>query len=100
MENPFTRAVTLRELEREVVAVERTTVPAGEFEAYKIVAKGQWKIVSDPTQTLMPELRGRFEVISWYAPAAKRNVAVESSAYFNGRLYRRTKAMLAAFELH
>lgn len=58
------------EFEREVVAYERIRVPAGEFDAYKIVGKGFWSGVEFSAS-------GRREQTIWYAPAVKRAVRFE-----------------------
>ena len=100
VENPSTRTTSLLDLEREVVAFEKVKVPAGEFNAYKIVAKGRWTLRLDPMQVGIPGLSGRYEMTVWYAPAAKRIVASETDSYTGGRLARRNRLYLSGFELH
>ena len=48
--------------------VEKVSVPAGEFEAYRVDCKGHWTRIFDGVGY------GRIEDSSWYAPAVKRMV--------------------------
>lgn len=54
----------------EVVAQERVKVPAGEFDAFKVVAKGFWN-----SETSSASGPGRLSL--WYAPAARGSVKLE-----------------------
>jgi hypothetical protein len=64
------RASSRWEYNTEVVAQEKVKVPAGEFEAFKIVSKGFWNNDTSGRS-------GRAVVTSWYAPAARATVKVE-----------------------
>lgn len=64
------------QLDVKVVANEKVTVPAGEFEAFKIEAKGYWN--NDTART-----NGRHSRIYWYAPAAKAVVKYENDDGYN-----------------
>lgn len=77
----FTQAGKTRPYERrwqydtEVVAYEKVKVPAGEFDAFKIVSKGFWNSLRDKNS-------GSGTTINWYAPAARGVVKTE---YDEGR---------------
>lgn len=58
------------QLEASVVGFEKVSVPAGEFEAFKVVYQGRLK--NDATKTL-----GRQMVTHWYAPATRSVVKTE-----------------------
>jgi hypothetical protein len=64
------------QLEAEVVAVETTKVPAGEFETYKIEYKGFWNNRSTGRN-------GRLVITNWYAPAARATVKNEFDDGYN-----------------
>jgi hypothetical protein len=64
------------QLEAEVVAVETTKVPAGEFETYKIEYKGFWSNRSTGRN-------GRLVITNWYAPAARVTVKNEFDDGYN-----------------
>ena len=53
-----------------VVAFEKVKVPAGEFDAYKIQARGFWKNESNG-------FSGRATLTEWYAPSARNVVKTE-----------------------
>lgn len=63
------------EFTREIVAKEKVKVPAGEFEAYKIVAKGWFYIVEN--RDGRTETSGRKELTYWYSPEVRRQVKYE-----------------------
>jgi hypothetical protein len=91
---------SLLDLEREVAAFEKVKTSAGEFDAYKIVAKGQWILKSDPLKVAISDFRGRFEVTAWYAPSVKRYVALHRASYAKGHVGDRIKVYLTEYELH
>jgi hypothetical protein len=55
--------------------IEKVTVPAGEFDAYRVDCKGSW------TQIFGGTGYGRVEDSSWYAPAVKRMVKYSFADY-------------------
>ncbi|MGD0230627.1 MAG: hypothetical protein ABSC19_09740 [Syntrophorhabdales bacterium] len=62
-----------------VVALEKVTVPAGTFDAYKIVSN-----IETRKNGADAEVRtGR--IITWYAPIVKKCVRVESTTFSDGR---------------
>ena len=64
------------QLEAEVVAYEKVTVPAGSFDAFKIEAKGFWN--NDAARS-----NGRSKSVYWYAPAARAVVRTEYEDGYN-----------------
>jgi len=69
--------------EAEVVAMEKVKVPAGEFDAFKVVYKGYWN-------SLTGSGSGSSAVTNWYAPAARTTVRGE---FESGRNSNRTELM-------
>lgn len=69
--------------EAEVVAVEKVKVPAGEFDAFKVVYKGYWN-------SLTGSGSGSAAITNWYAPAARATVRGE---FESGRNSNRTELM-------
>lgn len=67
---------------REVIAVETITVPAGEFETYKVQASGTWSITSNPGN--WNDIYGKSQYIYWYSPKVRQVVAYESRAWARG----------------
>jgi hypothetical protein len=65
----------------EVVALERVKVPAGEFDAFKVVGKGWWNSETGSAS-------GRGQLSLWYAPAARTSVKLE---YEGGTTYNVTE---------
>lgn len=57
----------------EVVGQEKVKVPAGEFDAFKIVYKGSWN--NDTSRA-----NGASSVTGWYSPAARASVKTEIQA--------------------
>ncbi len=69
--------VTARwQLESSVVAHEKVKVPAGEFDAFKIQARGFWNNESTGRN-------GRMQITHWYAPTARAIVKTEYEDGFN-----------------
>ena len=64
------------QLDAEVVAYEKVTVPAGSFDAFRIEAKGFWN--NDTSRN-----NGRSKSVYWYAPAAKSVVRTEYEDGYN-----------------
>lgn len=64
------RAVSRWEYEAEVVGLEKVKVPAGEFDAFKVVAKGYFTNQHNTNS-------GYAQVTTWYAPAARTSVRTE-----------------------
>ena len=64
------------QLDAEVVAYEKVTVPAGSFDAFRIETKGFWN--NEATRG-----NGRSKSIYWYAPAARSVVRTEYEDGFN-----------------
>jgi hypothetical protein len=62
-----------------IVALEKVTVPAGTFDAYRI----EREVETRSTGTDANVMKGR--IITWYAPAAKKYVRRESTTLSNGR---------------
>lgn len=60
----------------EVVGQEKVKVPAGEFDAFKIVYKGYWN--NDTTKR-----NGAAKVTVWYAPAARSAAKIEYEDGYN-----------------
>ncbi|MEO8922297.1 MAG: hypothetical protein ABI330_05640, partial [Caldimonas sp.] len=60
-----------------VVAQERITTPAGEFDAYKVELSGFWRNEAEIGHGAI----GRQYETYWYAPAAKRFVRREIKSY-------------------
>jgi hypothetical protein len=77
---PYT---TRWQYDAEVMAVEKVKVPAGEFDAFKVVYKGYWN-----NQT--GSGGGSATVTNWYAPAARATVRTE---FDSGRNSNRTELM-------
>jgi hypothetical protein len=100
VQNTDNSTIILLDLEREVVALEKVKVPAGDFDAYKIVAKGEWILKADPLKVANTDFRGRFELTAWYAPSVKRYVAIQQDSYAKGHVGRRSKTYLIEYELH
>jgi hypothetical protein len=90
----------VQDFEQEVVAIERQKVAAGEFETYKIVGKGSWIVVEDVAGVVSSDHQGRYEQVSWYAPAVKRVLIVEKRSFAKGHTGARTRTELERFELH
>ena len=57
-------------MDSSVVAYEKIKVPAGEFDAFKIEAKGFWNNQTTPRS-------GKMQITNWYAPAAKAIIKSE-----------------------
>lgn len=82
------------DIEREVVAFERIRVPAGEFDAYKIVGKGFWTGIEFSSS-------GRREQTLWYAPAVKRAVRFDDmGTKSRGGVDWQSSEELLEFKLH
>lgn len=64
------------EYSAEVVAQEKVKVPAGEFDAFKLVHRGYW--TNETTGR-----NGRAAITSWYAPAARASVKIEYEDGYN-----------------
>ena len=64
------------QLDAEVLAYEKVTVPAGSFDAFRIQAKGFWN--NDASRQ-----NGRSKFIYWYAPAARSVVRTEYEDGYN-----------------
>lgn len=62
-----------------VVALEKVTTPAGEFDAFRIEVRGKFT-------NYQSRVRDRFAATQWYAPSAKRIVRAEYKSWFQGRL--------------
>jgi hypothetical protein len=62
----------------ETTSYEKVTVPAGTFDAFKVVCKGEWQQVVDGRGW------GRFDETLWYSPAVTRNVRYETRSYSGG----------------
>jgi len=82
--------VTLEET-CDVGSLEKVTVPAGEFDTYKISCKSFF------TNTLGGQ--GSLENLRWYAPSVKRYVKVQRRGWCGSRLDSQSKDELTAFHL-
>lgn len=76
----------------EVVAFERVQVPAGSFDAYKIVSRGT------NAKQLERLYSAPFTATYWYAPSVKRIIKSEHALYLNHQALTQT-VELAAFSL-
>lgn len=76
-----------------VLAYEKVTVPAGTFDAYKIQVDTEGFGTDEDANT------GKTTEISWYAPAAKRAVRIESTFLRDGRVRRKDISELLEFSL-
>ena len=76
----------------EIVAFERVQVPAGSFDAYKIVSRGM------NAKQLDRLYSAPFTEIYWYAPSVKRIIKSEYALYLNRQARTQTKE-LSAFSL-
>lgn len=75
------------QVEANVVAYEKVKVAAGEFDAFKIQAKGYWN--NETTGR-----NGRLQQISWYSPAARAIVKTEYEDGFNNTIRELTEIQL------
>ena len=73
-----------------VVSFEKVAVPAGTFDAYKVVRDIETRS-SDSEATIM-----RGQIVSWYAPSVKKFVRSESTEFANGR--ERSKKLIELVE--
>lgn len=69
--------------ERELTAIEKVSVPAGEFDAYKVVATGHWTITRNPRS--YPNTYDRAEFVYWFSPQVGRIVKSENRQWLAGR---------------
>ena len=76
----------------EIVAFERVQVPAGSFDAYKIVSRGV------NAKQLDRSYSAPFTETYWYAPSVKRIIKSEYALYLNRQARTQTKE-LSAFSL-
>lgn len=75
----------------EAKALEKVTVPAGEFEAVQIVCKGRWNNVTFGTGDIAT-------YTDWYAPAVKGMVKREVVTWYRGTYCADTQALLLKFK--
>lgn len=76
MKNKVNGTPSRWQFDASVVAFEKVKVPAGEFDAYKIQAKGFWKNETSGYS-------GRAQLTEWYAPSARTVVKTEFDDGFN-----------------
>jgi hypothetical protein len=74
-----------------VVGYEKVRVPAGEFDAFKLEAKGDWR----SPQSVGPDMYGDISDKYWYAPAAHAIVKREHRSAYNPEI----TTELAEFQL-
>lgn len=87
LRNKVTGVSSRLQLESSVIGYEKVKVPAGEFDAFRIQAKGFWN--NDSTGR-----NGRLQTTHWYAPAARSIVKTEYEDGFNNWIRELTELQL------
>jgi hypothetical protein len=79
-----------------VKGIEKVTVPAGEFEAFRIESEANF---TGERNNGSRGWNGRSVVVFWYVPSLLRYVAVDQEVYINGRLDTRQRFELTSFSV-